>query len=102
MVRSHAAVLVALALLALGAISCCVNETPRPPDEATRLREAVTTEGVMEHARRFAEVAEENGGNRAAGTPGYDASAEYVADTLRDAGYEVIVQPFEFPYFEEP
>jgi Zn-dependent M28 family amino/carboxypeptidase len=101
MVRSHAAVFVALALLALGAISCGANETPRPPDEATRLREAITTEGVMEHARRFAEIAEENGGNRAAGTPGYDASAEYVADTLRDAGYEVTVQQFEFPYFAE-
>jgi Zn-dependent M28 family amino/carboxypeptidase len=101
MLRSHAAVLVALVLLVLGAISCGANETPRPPDKANRLREAVTAEGVMQHARRFAEIAEENGGNRAAGTPGYDASAEYVADTLRAAGYEVTVQPFEFPYFEE-
>ena len=101
MLRSHAAVLVALVLLVLGAISCGANETPRPPDEANRLREAVTIEGVMQHARRFAEIADENGGNRAAGTPGYDASAEYVADTLRAAGYEVTVQPFEFPYFEE-
>ena len=101
MLRSHAAILVALVLLVLGAISCGANETPRPPDEANRLREAVTTEGVMQHARRFAEIADENGGNRAAGTPGYDASAEYVADTLRAAGYEVTVQPFEFPYFEE-
>ena len=101
MVRSHAAVLVTLALFVLGAMSCGANETPRPPDEANRLREAVTTEGVMQHARRFAHIAEENGGNRAAGTPGYDASAEYVAHKLRAAGYEVTVQPFEFPYFEE-
>ena len=101
MLRSHPAVLVAMALLVMGVISCGASETPRPPDRADELREAVTTEGVMQHARRFARIAEENGGNRAAGTPGYDASAEYVADTLRDAGYEVTVQPFDFPYFEE-
>ncbi len=91
MVRSHAAVLVALALFVLGAMSCGANETPRPPDEANRLREAVTTEGVMQHARGFAHIAEGNGGNRAAGTPGYDASTEYFADTLRAADYEVTV-----------
>lgn len=51
----------------------------------------------MEHLRSFARIAEENGGNRAAGTPGYDASAEYVAQTLRDAGYEVEFQKFELP-----
>ena len=53
-------------MLALAAISCGANETPRPPDEANRLREAVTTEGVMQHARRFAEISDENGSNRAA------------------------------------
>ena len=47
------------------------------------------------------EVAAANGGNRAAGTPGYDASAGYVAEELRRAGYAVEVQPFEVPYYEE-
>lgn len=102
MVRPYATVLLALALVLLGVISCGSTETPPPPpDEANRLREAVTVEGIMGHARSFARIAEENGGNRAAGSPGYDASAQYVADTLRAAGYEVAVQPFEFPYFEE-
>jgi hypothetical protein len=62
-----------------------------------RLRSAVGPDGVMEHARRFEAIADENGGNRAAGTPGFDASAEYVAKELRQAGYEVTVQRFEFP-----
>ena len=35
-----------------------------------------------------------NGGNRALGTPGYDASVEYVARTLRDAGYTVETPEF--------
>ncbi len=68
---------------------------------SARLRSAVTVSGLMQHERRFQAIAEENGGNRAAGTPGYDASAAYVARELREAGYEVTVQPFEFPYFEE-
>src|SRR5690606_17091232 len=38
--------------------------------------------------------------NRAAGTPGYLASRDYVADRLRRAGYQVTVQPFEFAYFK--
>ncbi len=95
--------LLAAVLAALAASSSCgVREAPpAPPDGSARLREAVTTEGILEHTRRFGEIAEQNGGNRAAGTPGYDASAEYVADRLREAGYDVTIQPFEFPYFEE-
>jgi Zn-dependent M28 family amino/carboxypeptidase len=57
----------------------------------------VGVEGIMGHARRFQAIAEEHGGNRAAGTSGYDASAAYVADELRGAGYEVEVQSFRFP-----
>src|SRR4029077_18872234 len=41
------------------------------------------------------------GASRAAGTPGYDRSAEYVADRLKEAGYLVHFEEFEFPFFEE-
>ena len=111
MARLYATVLLALTLVAAIAISCGTTEQqqqqqqqqqqPPPPNEPERLREAVTPEGITEHARRFAQIAAAHGNNRAAGTPGYDASADYVAETLREAGYEVTVQPFEFPYFEE-
>ena len=75
------------------------QETTRISQELTSaaLREAVTPGGILEHERRFAAIAEENGGNRAAGTPGYRASAEYVARTLREAGYEVKTQRFGLP-----
>lgn len=96
MSRLRATVLLALALLV---ISCGTTEAP--PDESERLREAVTPEGILEHARRLEEIAEENGGDRAAGTSGYDASAAYVAQRLRAASYDVTVQRFEFPYFLE-
>ena len=42
-----------------------------------------------------------SGGNRAAGTPGYDRSAEYVAERLKEVGYLVHLEEFEFPFFEE-
>jgi Zn-dependent M28 family amino/carboxypeptidase len=73
------------------------DRAPNPPPLSQELREAVTPEGIMVHARRFDEIAAANNGNRAAGTPGYDASADYVAKSLRDAGYEVTVQRFELP-----
>src|SRR5262249_12725662 len=45
------------------------------------------------------DIASMSGGNRAAGTPGYDRSAEYVADRLKEAGYLVHFEEFEFPFF---
>lgn len=80
-------------------LAACGGEPQPPPttDLSSDLREAVTTEGIMEHARRFQKIADEHGGNRTAGTPGYDASADYVADSLRAAGYEVRVQSFGLP-----
>jgi Zn-dependent M28 family amino/carboxypeptidase len=57
--------------------------------------------GLREHLRALQEIAEANGGNRAAGTPGDDASVEYVVDQLRQAGWRVTRQPFSFPYFDE-
>lgn len=65
--------------------------------EAAEIRAA----GLREHLRALQEIAEANGGDRAAGTPGADASAEYVADRLREAGWHVRLQPVSFPYFDE-
>jgi Zn-dependent M28 family amino/carboxypeptidase len=57
--------------------------------------------GVFRHLRALQDVASANGGNRAAGTPGYDRSAAYVAEQLTNAGYLVRFEEFEFPFFEE-
>ena len=63
-----------------------------------KLLECVTLDGVRAHQAAFQAAADANGGNRAAGTPGYDASVEYVADTLTAAGYDVELNPFPFTY----
>jgi Zn-dependent M28 family amino/carboxypeptidase len=70
-------------------------------DGAAHLLDAAVSEGAFRHLRVLQDIASMSGGNRAAGTPGYDRSAEYVADRLREAGYLVHFEEFEFPFFEE-
>ena len=87
----------ALAIVASTALSPSAladpnNNTPR------KLLAAVTAEGVMEHEQAFQAIADANGGTRASGTPGYDASAQYVFDQLAAAGYSPVFQEFEFPF----
>jgi Zn-dependent M28 family amino/carboxypeptidase len=65
------------------------------------LREAVTVEGIREHQAAFQEIADANGGTRASGTPGYEASVRYVGERLLAAGYRPSVQEFEFAFFRQ-
>ena len=70
-------------------------------NNAGKLLEAVTAEGVMAHEQAFQQIATANGGTRASGTPGYEASVDYVVGELTAAGYAVDVQEFEFPFFQD-
>jgi hypothetical protein len=71
------------------------------PVDTTALRDAVTVDGVRQHQAAFQAIASANGGTRSSSTPGFDQSAEYVAGLMAAAGYEVTVQPFDFPFFQE-
>jgi Zn-dependent M28 family amino/carboxypeptidase len=66
-----------------------------------KLEKSVTVNGILQHERVFQRIANNNGGTRASGTAGYDASAAYVAQRLTAAGYKVSTQEFEFPFFQE-
>lgn len=73
-----------------------------PHDGATsKITEAVTVNGILRHLRQFQRIANANGGNRASGLPGYEASVEYVTRQLEQAGYDVTRQEFTFPFFQE-
>ena len=63
--------------------------------------DAAAGEGAFRHLRALQDIAVANGGNRAAGTPGYDRSAEYVTERLKAVGYVVRLEEFEFPFFED-
>ncbi len=78
----------------------CENRTNNTYD---KLLECVTLEGVREHQAAFQAIADANDdpfypGTRAAGTEGYADSVDYVAGLLKDAGYEVTVDPVEFEF----
>jgi hypothetical protein len=63
------------------------------------LRDAVTTEGILEHMAALQDIADANGGTRAAATPGYEASLDYVEDRLQAAGYETRRHAFPFAHW---
>ena len=71
-------------------------------DAAQDLRDAVGAEEIAEDLAAFDDIADANGGTRAAGTSGYEASAEYVAQRLEEAGWDVERQEFSFPFFDDP
>jgi Zn-dependent M28 family amino/carboxypeptidase len=71
------------------------------PTDSSDLREAVTVSGVRGHQAAFQAIADANGGNRESGTPGYDASVDYVAQAMLNAGYDVLIQPFDFLSFRQ-
>jgi Zn-dependent M28 family amino/carboxypeptidase len=79
-------------------------ETPareRHSSLSQRIQKAVTIQGIVEHLETFQDIADTNGGTRASGTPGSDESVDYVADRLKSAGYDVELQTFTFPVFDE-
>jgi hypothetical protein len=73
----------------------------RPTGDGRVEASEIRAPGLREHLRALQEIADENGGNRAAGTPGSEASADYVAETLREDGWRVELRPVTFPYFDE-
>jgi Zn-dependent M28 family amino/carboxypeptidase len=66
-----------------------------------KLRNAVTVGGILGHERALQRIANQNGGTRASGTPGFAASVKYVKKTMKAAGYKVTEQPFTFPFYRE-
>jgi len=71
------------------------------PSDTAALRGAVSAENILKHEQALQQIADANGDTRASGTPGYDASADYVADKLEGAGYQVTRQPFTYELFIE-
>src|SRR5262249_9888747 len=71
----------------------------RPP--AGGLSNITIGEGAFRHLQALQDIAAASGGHRAAGTIGYNRSAQYVAERLKEAGYTVRFEEFEFPFFEE-
>jgi len=104
----------AVVLVVAGAIAALVSAPgatakggkPKPPKQFacaergnvsyTALLDCVTLEGVRAHQAAFQAIADANGGNRAAATPGYEASVDYVIEQLDDTRWDVEIHEFDF------
>ena len=91
---------VALTIVSAAAVASPAGADPNN-NTARKLTKAVTLEGVLEHLEALQAIADANGGNRAAGLPGYAGVGGLRRRALRGAGYDPTVQEFEFDFFEE-
>ncbi|HEX6576906.1 MAG TPA: M20/M25/M40 family metallo-hydrolase [Jiangellaceae bacterium] len=95
----RAAVAAAAAATVISTVVATANAAV--PTDTSELREAVTADAIMDHLAELQKIADNNGGTRASGTAGYDASVDYIEDLLLAAGYEVTRQDFLFNSFQE-
>jgi Zn-dependent M28 family amino/carboxypeptidase len=86
-----AALLAAVVIVAPGAANAA-----EPQVDMRVFRKGVTVAGIREHQLAFQQIANVNGGNRAAGTEGYDDSVEYVEERMEAAGLDVSLDPFTY------
>jgi len=75
-----------------------VNDTP------SKLLPCIRTDDLWNHMKAFQAIADANPGpdgmpSRNSGEPGYKASVDYVAGLMKEAGYDVTIQPYKFFYF---
>jgi Zn-dependent M28 family amino/carboxypeptidase len=79
-----------------------VSSTPESQagQYADQLRQQVTTDAMMGHLQKLQDIANANNGTRAVGTPGFDASVDYVAGELRAKGFDVQTPEFPVKVFE--
>ncbi|HEX5568414.1 MAG TPA: M28 family peptidase [Streptomyces sp.] len=102
MAAVSAAALATPLLLTASATAAVAAPDPGKQGEvlAKRLVQKTSGQGAMKHLEAFQAIADLHGGNRAAGTPGHEASAKYAGTLLEAAGYEVTYQNFDFVYRE--
>ena len=100
------AVLAVIALIAF--LTGCSRRCDNPPQTtgdpaaaefATALHTKVTADAMMAHLSKLQDIANANNGTRAVGTPGYEASVDYVVNTLRNSGFDVQTPEFSARVF---
>ena len=79
---------------------CASGSEAAVPTDPVAFSETVTVDAVTGHLEQLEKIAANNEGNRSAGTPGYDASVDYVANLLEDKGFEVSTPEFDFSSFD--
>jgi hypothetical protein len=86
-----------------GAISSAACNA-RANDTSAKLVECIKKDELWSHMQNLWQIAQDNPGpdghpSLNSGEPGYKAAADYVANLMRQAGYDVTEQPYTFDYF---
>jgi aminopeptidase S len=76
-------------------VTSTASPTPEPLS-GEQLARVIEVADVRVHLEALQGIADAQGGNRATGTPAFDASVRYVAERLQAAGYRVDLQEFAF------
>jgi Zn-dependent M28 family amino/carboxypeptidase len=90
------------ALMSVNAASAQVSQRAcdkRNNNTYQKLLNCIRLDQVRAHQAALQEIADDNGGTRFSGTPGYDASVDYVVEKLEAAGYDPVVQAFDYTAF---
>lgn len=95
--RMLAAVTTALMLA-----SCSAAPESAPADPARDLAGKVNADAIFVHLEELNDIATANRGSRAVGTPGHEATVDYIAGVLRDNGFEVSTPEFEWLKMGDP
>ena len=77
-----------------------ITQNKAASEFASELRGRLSVEAMVGHLAKLQDIANAHGGNRAVGTPGYDASVDYVVEVLRGKGFDVQTPDFQTRYFE--
>lgn len=92
--------LVAITGLAITGCAGPNNAKPLDPAQAAaqfalELRQRVTTDSMMADLTKLQDIANANKGTRAVGTPGFEASVDFVVSVLKSRGFDVTTQEFQ-------
>ncbi|TRW82719.1 M28 family peptidase [Mycolicibacterium sp. 018/SC-01/001] len=93
--RRRRAAAAVLAALVVTLTSCSSRAAAPPADLAAELDDRVGVDAVYGHLVELQKIADANDGTRADGTPGYQASVDYVTKALRDKGFDVQTPEFQ-------
>jgi Zn-dependent M28 family amino/carboxypeptidase len=90
----------------LVAVAAIVVLAPAGAQAADRYNSApyrglIKVSNMLAHEEQLQAFADASGGTRVASSPGNEKTINYVTRTMRDAGWKVRKQPFDFPYFEQ-
>ncbi|BBZ65590.1 lipoprotein aminopeptidase LpqL [Mycolicibacterium insubricum] len=102
--RAGKAGIAVFASVLVGLTAGCGHEAPACPKDpgieaaekfGRELQKKIDVDAMFAHLQKLQDIADANHGTRAIGTPGYEASVDYVATTLRDKGFTVDTPEFE-------